>query len=71
MKISITFAPDNDFIISSGRKMVFRATDGILINPGVEVQQGRELELIIHPCPDYNVREEEIESYKNRKIITQ
>ena len=71
VKKTISFVPDNGISISSGRRMVFRATDGILINPGVEVQQGRELELIIHPCPDYNVREEEIESYKNRKIITQ
>ena len=70
VKKSITFMPSNSITISSNPKMVFRATDEIVINPGFELQQGQEFELLIHPCPNY-IREEETESNKHKTIHTQ
>ena len=57
LKKSIIFMPQSDITLQSGNKIVFRATDNITINGGFEIQQGREVELITHPCPDYNVIE--------------
>lgn len=70
VKKSIVFMPSNSITISSNPKMVFRATDEIVINQGFELQQGQEFELLIHPCPNYSVREEDFEQYKHKIIQT-
>ena len=70
VKKTITFTPSSTITITSNPKKVFRATDGIVINQGFELQQGQEIELIIHPCPNYIIRDEEKEPYKQQTNYT-